>query len=828
MKAAHKHCCAAAPRNSSLPARRTYTAYLGAAPGLTAPQTRARVSERSGGKWGAVVFDLCHLCLRGDKPLACGHVERSVQSQGAHAWSAPFFSFSLLLLPSSAVAMSGSTETGSALAMPPAAPAQMSPFDINEILIHIFSYLSQSTLKFSAARVCRNWFLCAKTLFWHHLHLDPANSRTWKNLDRKLPMADQLTVGRTIGPRWQVLEGADLEAWTLSVDRFMDSLSKAKEIHQTRNTTNSGIIGRWIKGKASMANDRLLEATVLDMSFEYWSYASSQVLELLLDISSDILTELSIDASFRMDFPPLSSILDQCPNLLKLSVSAFKTRHWTYPTHAWTDIWVYPAPDNDRDESSVVSHPLQLFRLGCLTATPNALKSYFPRLRNLSKIYLETLRSDQRPASFVTNRDSYHAEDTMQAFWISLSGNCPKLTAIHISHSLVSKALPLFEYDVPVALFPRVVSWGVSGRHFVTETSTWKDLNVCRVENRLTTLEFHGDENLYGLSGCQARDRLLQQFLCESPSLLHLKTGQLRVSLNVFMDAEDKTSRGWACSRLRTLAMRFAIGPYNQADQTETIFVFGYISRACPRLQRLLLGFEYQVWELRSGLCLLTRLNHLQHLEIHTAGSGQGSQSPLRATDFVWIQGTRGRSEPEASLAFPLSAISILFHSSKASVAPSWENIHDDYMACLETLRASTNYGHKPADLARLQQQQEENQYLSDYDCPVPIVDGLEGSEWCGSLLDIEARLQAQIFQLLKNNKTLMVDDRKPTAVDVASTGFFQPWPCLVEMVFSHEYASDQSIEGTRTYIGAGCGILKKWRPDVKVVGRFEPILRTV
>jgi len=60
----------------------------------------------------------------------------------------------------------------------PNLPACPSAIEVNEILLHVFSYLSQMRLKVVAAPVSRRWRLVASGLLHHCFHIDKSDTHT--------------------------------------------------------------------------------------------------------------------------------------------------------------------------------------------------------------------------------------------------------------------------------------------------------------------------------------------------------------------------------------------------------------------------------------------------------------------------------------------------------------------------------------------------------------------------------------------------------------------------------------------------------------------------
>ncbi|KAF9278928.1 hypothetical protein BGZ88_000274 [Linnemannia elongata] len=144
----------------------------------------------------------------------------------------------------------------------------------------------------------------------------------------------------------------------------------------------------------------------------------------------------------------------------------------------------------------------------------------------------------------------------------------------------------------------------------------------------------------------------LHQFLCEGPSLRHLKTLKMAYLLD-FMDIHrrlemytprkeegegqptvalaDVTPGIWICRDLTTLEVDVHF--HRKVTRRGAYLprtVYGYISRVCPRLQDLRITFPFfclihlrtlngreNPYSLEAGMCLLSRLVYLERLRVY-------------------------------------------------------------------------------------------------------------------------------------------------------------------------------------------------------------------
>ncbi|KAF9085764.1 hypothetical protein BGX23_009407 [Mortierella sp. AD031] len=150
---------------------------------------------------------------------------------------------------------------------------------------------------------------------------------------------------------------------------------------------------------------------------------------------------------------------------------------------------------------------------------------------------------------------------------------------------------------------------------------------LATLPNNVTTLEILGP--------CES----LNHYLCFSPHLLHLKAPWTDLKPQ-YMDLHLCWDYGfgrsyirpmvWACRRLQTLHIRARFYARRDHPMKPTVSVFGYIARVRPLLQDLVIYgpesrpitrgvsnlHETLGLDLPNGLCILSNLKHLRHLQI--------------------------------------------------------------------------------------------------------------------------------------------------------------------------------------------------------------------
>jgi len=174
------------------------------------------------------------------------------------------------------------------------------------------------------------------------------------------------------------------------------------------------------------------------------------------------------------------------------------------------------------------------------------------------------------------------------------------------------------------------------------------------------------------------------------------------------------------------------------------------------------------------------------------------------------------------------SSTSFSSSSSDSSVA------NEELMHCIQTARKQsalvqdydTPYDEKsPLETeprrVRMQEQQERNSYRSDYGLqPFPMVDRLENLEYCGSFLDMEACLRAQVARFRQEQQ----QQHQPHLVGSPS---YKPWPSMEKITLSNGSVYRGARVTTERQAQQAHKILKQLRPDIDIICRtsFHPHL---
>ncbi|GJJ70753.1 hypothetical protein EMPS_03103 [Entomortierella parvispora] len=647
----------------------------------------------------------------------------------------------------------------------PTAPARATPVEINELVELIFSFLDQSTLQFTASPVSRRWYIIARPLFDLHFRLRPQNQPSWLQLDQTLLVANKLTIGNSLTTSFKTKD--ELRLW----NTMTTQITQAVESLRTRQ-----------KRRVSIKS--------LHLWMESWFLPQEQLLAMF---NPSHLSELSVVLPRETGpYMNLGEILQQCPNLLALSI----IRRLTDITSNMEAQLIELLPQIQRE---IVTHlidrtngsrkylSLESLCLENFRISPHALRSYFPLLG-----LLKELRVVLGPYVYNrSDRNVFHAEEAARAFWRDLAACCPLLRSIHLNSDVSD------DCDIPLEHFPNVSTLGSTFKRNVASAglSLSNLVGANSADNWLTTLEIiPGSTRSYSAGKGELKiegDKLLRRFLLSSPQLLHLKIDKrIALSSNVLLDKQDPTAI-WACRGLISLTIHFDRWSRGQMSSRQ---IFGYLARFCPRIQELSLSLycSYPIWGLRSGLCLLTRMRDLRQLEIDTLNEDTSEEMRcLSKSDFSWIQAytqlSAGHVASTALTSIPGAT------TSKTVMFPRSSSVANrrDVEQCLKKFQVSMSQRQQiekttsESGRSRMRQQQQENQYRTDYWMAIPMVDGLVNMDYCGTFLDIESCLLAQLYHFHGGDRETEGDEKDEGVGDPKWHSWQQQvWPRLRQVTF--------------------------------------------
>ncbi|KAF9117353.1 hypothetical protein BGW39_002260 [Mortierella sp. 14UC] len=234
-----------------------------------------------------------------------------------------------------------------------------------------------------------------------------------------------------------------------------------------------------------------------------------------------------------------------------------------------------------------------------------------------------------------------------------IATHCPNLKSFHISMSQGRNVAIERELALVFRAFPHMDELTLMDRD-MWRPSLVKWLRT--VANRVTTLNLISYKRPFE----KPKSTWLREVLCSFKHLIHLRA---RSAIYRFedMDLNDMRwqhherqvrSQGvpnrrdypripsgdisiasqyiWACRGLSTLHISVI---YHGSDMA-SLTIFGFLSKMCPQLQELHLALGMVPLSLQGGLCLLTRLEHLERLRITT------SHYDYTDDTLIWLQPT--------------------------------------------------------------------------------------------------------------------------------------------------------------------------------------------
>ncbi|KAG0045711.1 hypothetical protein BGZ83_009039 [Gryganskiella cystojenkinii] len=681
-----------------------------------------------------------------------------------------------------------------------------SPLDIIELLTRILSYLDQSTLKSKAAHVSSQWFDVARTLIQRHLHLNNLNPDSWTNLRERLLEADMLTITGYHG-------GGPYIDGTKGWRRLSASLARDLSLIKSSNINNSvdaeckntgrDIIAASGSTRQQRSSQQDLQIKELNMLLPHWFLPQDEILTYLNP--SDSLRDLSIGVPASTPSVQLDMILEQCPHLLHLSL------HRSYGYHDNTNsstVLCFKSEmvqNTDSNSLGVINIATPCFPLLSFSVigmhVPGRMMTHqlLPQLGNLKKLSLLHIR---QPSD--NDIEGLHRKKPRQQFWKSLSDHCPRLESISFCYAVQAGNL------IPVRMFPRVRSWSIDSKSITPSDITWNGIVATSARNTLTGLKIMGDGfQDQNLERAAERARLLHRFLCDSPQLIHLEVSALTLPTSTLWGYENKEPEAWACRWLQTLTLSIggqsslyssekkqlsikpAVGPTDDSVSATATSrqVFGYLSRVCPRLSELTLKVDCKLFSLESGLCILTRLECLERLDIRTDFGVSDAARYIGREDFAWIQNLDNKVSEvdQAVYAKMMSQLPVppalpprtpqlprlpvsrsLRHA--LSLVPSLQGINDRYYAAEDAPPSSSPEKVRPAPEPTIKDAVEEVdaclkavQELSNQN-PKYALSGYKWGPWSQRSPTLPQRLKMQDQQV--SNRYLSNYDREPPAMD--------------------------------------------------------------
>ncbi|KAF9337250.1 hypothetical protein BG006_005650 [Podila minutissima] len=538
---------------------------------------------------------------------------------------------------------------------------------IPEVLEIVFSFLSQRTLRLVVDRVSKHWRTvnrhCLRhELFWAANH--PVDKRQ-AILDRiecqKLDTeAYKVQALHLFGHDARIYDRPDIKVPYLGADMKMEAWKLLLKALGAEDFDNTKLPSAYNMPPSS-------SSSILDKvhSCDFGGDLDITVFMPLLPLIAPSLVVLQLEGITRGEQFFLSKILRGCPNLRVLTVIPQEsTSHF-----------------QSRESIRILSKPeFNTFDSEMLVTADTASSSARPWILKLQTLVLTRLAVPQDFMEAIISRSPYLKELQLvfmkvanavagaprlawdqHAFLAHVARTCKRLTTFHFSW-LGRNLAP----TTPAILFGHfsktVDHWGFSRDD--KSPTLLKSLTTTVV--LLTSLDV-----VHGTSTERHWFPALHDFLCNNPHLKHLRAASL-IYYAEYMDVKKLATqsstatdpkydgRTWACRGLRTLHLeiRFAADG-NTAVQCRIIY--GYLSRMCPFLEELVLRRPYANFEIQHGLCLLSRLQYLERLELHYQ-----SALNLIPSCFEWMgRKSRGGAPRRGSLQWSSKHISDSFLGSQ-------------------------------------------------------------------------------------------------------------------------------------------------------------------
>ncbi|KAG0339070.1 hypothetical protein BG000_002919 [Podila horticola] len=517
-----------------------------------------------------------------------------------------------------------------------------SPLQIPEVIECIFSFLDRTTLLASVRRVCRQWYLISRRF------------------------ASQQLIFNDYGD-------------TKSYAQVFEAVSRAGNFRWIYNNTKSSSAWPAFRAVLERMNKHFLangtSTTLTDVSspvplreFHILGNFSPGWLMLALPLLPH-LTSLKIDYFITTRFS-MAPILRTCPELTTLHIQGMSYLvALALHSNSLSSIDLRPRASSPLEripgDRSLKLRSLTIKMCQVDQSSLVDVLAVSPHLQELVLVANTTIapqrpQRPQRPALPVTRTI------TQEELIPFIGKACPHLRKIH--YSLYRKPLGAANVEQLIRCNPHVTDWSFLQQDVYTNLAQ----QLIEVRNVVTYLEIA----LYDNSGTdifvprsspavqsstgsvELAQRGLHRFLCASPLLLHLKTDTVTCAverIDPFPEALQVTTfeprqsaapplvteytappKLWACRDLQSLTLHFTRTRqvHQDADRRYTRFVFGYLSRVCPKLRRLHLGLQDSRLDLQSGMCLLSRLECLEGVSFGLPG--QYSRWP-KSLDLSWL-----------------------------------------------------------------------------------------------------------------------------------------------------------------------------------------------
>ncbi|KAG0027709.1 hypothetical protein BGZ81_005349 [Podila clonocystis] len=509
--------------------------------------------------------------------------------------------------------------------------ARPSPLNIPEILERILSFLNSTTL-LTLRCVCSQWYITSRRLSPLRLSFDDlfAEPETLDRVSEELVQADSF--------HWISSNAPNGIGWT----KFSVALKHKKELESSDGAPTEGPL------KTAPLREFYLEGM-------FYHVHLIMMLPYL-----DTLTSLRINSLAPLVLP-IEEILRACPLLVDVHIEA-PSYHKSYVFYDYGTIGFGVGAQGALEPQSG-DPPLRLEKLTvrqCTIDLPGLVSvlAVSPRLQEIALVgnKIDRLGKFKRQVS----------HDDILPF---LAKSCPQLRRVH--YSFDGYGLTDDNLRQLIQGNPRVVEWSFLQSELrpalvqellqVRNVVTYLELALFESSGTDTHLVYSIPSDSQSFQWINMTAAGLQEYLCASPLLLHLKSdlvGCLIRDIEVFPlqlqtmcyrpgvklariagAAHPRPPRVWACRNLQSLSLSFT-QTFGVSDQllgvSSSQVVFGYLSRVCPKLRHLHLKLDDVRLNLAGGMCLLSRLDRLEQLTL-SLPSFKSKPVWRKSMDLSWM-----------------------------------------------------------------------------------------------------------------------------------------------------------------------------------------------
>ncbi|KAK3819361.1 MAG: hypothetical protein JOS17DRAFT_756278 [Linnemannia elongata] len=527
------------------------------------------------------------------------------------------------------------------------------PLRLPEILIVIFSYLTDDTLRLSVAPVCRLWLHTVQNVMVREV--------VWLSVWNRNQLSKALSTLPGAGRLICHNQFTNQPAERLLLDALRQLEVEYQQQLNRRNNSNNQ--------DQEQQDVSQLPIRKTKHRFSLHKYVHLQHLDLVTTNLSSIpfrqfpfptsLTTINLThcGAYGPTFS-LTRILALCPLLVSF--------HSKCRAHFHVKITLEPLEQHQ--PSSITSFGQQQQQRE--DKRQLALKSIILEGvdLNLAKFMnLLTMTPDLKELKLIDMVSS-----RLQPFiWTGLLDYLPalpyRLESTHFSYN--NRASDSAEMEAMLALQSRSSEWSLWGLN--VQPSLLQSLES--TANVVTKLELCWGHRPPARLGLQSAPTLIHKYLCNSPHLIHLRVirsaflikdmdlfgrrtfgnlcllGKNTCDPNLVLEPADISGQleVWQCRNLKTLQFEIKADVIPMTDPVQSRILFGYISRVCPNLEDLFITcpsadfadlysyFPRLSLKLHGGICLLSRLRSLKRLRIE---DNYLSESPnCEVYEMNWI-----------------------------------------------------------------------------------------------------------------------------------------------------------------------------------------------